>query len=404
MSTLGRWLVSFFVVLRLTFVAVITKLLVLASIRTKAWRNALLADQLYDGIVELSGVYIKFGQVLSTRADILPEIVARRLQDLLDKVPADPAEDSVLTIEEELGDGAIDLHFAAFQRQPLAAASFSTVYQARLHNGDDVVVKVQRRDIDQQVQSDLRLLRFVALAIDASGILKRFRLKRFVAEFDEWTRQELDYEREGRHIEYLRHQQHESDLIRLPHVVWTLTRRRVMVQEFLKGIWFTDHDGIRRLGRDTRETLARAVLDGLFYQIFEVGFFHSDPHPGNLCYMRDGCIGLVDFGIVGQATELMKESQLDLLWAIQRADTDAAFEAVMRVSKMPPDADIPTFRRLFERNLWDWQLLRQQPNMTADDRSASKLMLANFAAARQSGILLPGAGGPPLYRRAQPHD
>jgi ubiquinone biosynthesis protein len=388
MSTLGRWLISFLVVLKLTFVAAITKLVVLVRIRTNAWRNAILANQLYDGIVRLSGVYIKFGQVLSTRGDILPEIIANRLQDLLDKVPAEPLEDSLLTIEQELGDGAVDLHFGVFQKQPLAAASFSTVYQARLLDGDDVVVKVQRRDIDRQVQSDLLLLRLVALAIDMSGVLRRFRLRRFIAEFDEWTRQELDYEREGRHIEYLRDHEHESVLIRLPRVVWTLTRRRVMVQEYFEGVWFTDHDGIRGLGRDLRETLARGVLDGLFYQIFEVGFFHSDPHPGNLCYMQDGRVGLVDFGIVGQATAMMKESQLDLLWAIQSADTDAAFDAVLRVSKVPPDADIPTFRRLFERNLWDWQLVRQQPNTTANDRSASKLMFANFAAARQSGILL----------------
>ena len=180
----------------------------------------------------------------------------------------------------------------------------------------------------------------------------------------------------------------DSILIRLPRVFWSLTRRRVMVQEYLPGMWFTDQVGMGELDDGTRERLAQIVADGLFYQIFEVGFFHSDPHPGNLCYMEDGRVGLVDFGIVGQATEFMKESQLDLLWAVQNADTEAAYQAVLRVSQVPPDADLARFRRLFERNLLDWLLLRNQPNLTARQRSASSLMLANFNAARGCGIML----------------
>ena len=118
-----------------------------AHVKDNDWCNDFLARQLYAGIVQLSGVYIKFGQLLSTRPDILPEIMTIRLLDLLEKVPAEPFSDSVLTIEQELGAGAVQTHFAAFGRQPLAAASFSTVYRARLHGGEDVVVKVQRRGV-----------------------------------------------------------------------------------------------------------------------------------------------------------------------------------------------------------------------------------------------------------------
>ncbi|MDX2388101.1 hypothetical protein GOD60_29815 [Sinorhizobium medicae] len=319
------------------------------------------------------------------RPDLLPVEVVQPLEALFDRVPPEPLELTIQSINEELGLEPSQI-FLEFFEEPIAAGSFATVYKARLKTGELAAVKVQRRDVDRIVRKDLSLLFFFARFVDLTGFLKRFRLSRFVTEFAEWTQEELDYEREARNIEYINRKKLSDSVVAVPRVYWKFSTRRVLTLEFLQGIWLTDAEALDQLSQDARTEYARQIFASFMHDILEVGFFHADPHPGNMCILPGGRIGLIDFGIVGYVSDTTSRAQSELLWAIQRNDSGAAFEAVQQVLNVPPDADLEKFRRSFESNVRHWHMLQYQPDLPAAVRSGGRLLLANFKAAREAGL------------------
>jgi ubiquinone biosynthesis protein len=364
---------------------------------TRHDRDVRIGKVLARTFTQLAGVYIKFGQILAMRPDILPDEIVAPLEGLFDRVEPEPFDASRQTLIEVFGRDPLSI-FAVLDSTPIAAASFATVYRAELKAGTVVAVKVQRRDVGQIVRQDLRILFALARIIDLTGFLKRFRLASFVAEFAQWTQEELDYQREARHMEYLRQGRLGHSIVEIPEVHWHLTGRRVLTMEYFDGVWLTDEAGVQRFSMDDRIEFASQFFDSFMHDIFELGFFHADPHPGNVCILPSGKIGMIDFGIIGFASELTRRSQSELLWAIQRNDLTAAFESILRVLNVPPDADLDGFQTAFEENVRNWRLLRYQPNVPAWERSGGRLLLANFQAARGSGLTFRAAAA--RYYRA----
>jgi ubiquinone biosynthesis protein len=251
---------------------------------------------------ELGPTFVKFGQLLSTRPDVVPPDIVAELRSLQDDVRPFPFEQARAVVEAELG-LSLEQAFTRFGELPIAAASIGQVHRATLPNGAEVVVKVQRPDAPRQVESDLALLYQAARIvkervrsldfIDASAI---------VDEFARSIRQELDYRLEARNADGFRRNFAGSDTVRVPKVYWTYSGPRVLTLEFLDGVQLADLD-LDATSFEERRELAVLMSETWMEMIFRHGFFHGDPHPANILVLDDARIGLVDFGLVGKLTD-----------------------------------------------------------------------------------------------------
>jgi len=273
---------------------------------------------------QLGGLLIKLGQFLSARADLLPPEALAELAQLQDEIPAANFEDIQCAIERELGAPLCSL-FAAIDPVPAGSASLGQVHRARLPDGRTVAVKVQRPGIEGLLHSDLRALRFVLESVRrlAPGVDAVTDLRGLYREFCRTLFQELDYEREGYSIErFARLFAAESD-VRVPQVIWSHTKRRVLTLEWIDGIRLSDLDGLDAAAVD-RRAVAKRILEVYFRQMLEAGFFHADPHPGNI-FVQPQEVGFglafVDFGMMGSITPAMKAGIRD--WFLGIVDQDA---------------------------------------------------------------------------------
>ena len=264
-----------------------------------------LADRgrrLREMLDELGPTFVKFGQLLSTRPDVMPPDIVAELRRLQDDVTPIPFADVRRVIEEELG-LTIEQAFVSFTEEPIAAASIGQVHRATLPTGDEVVVKVQRPDAPRQIESDLQLMRSAArVARDRVRSLDFIDTEALVDEFGRAIRQELDYQNEGRNAETFRRNFGDSTEVAVPRVIWRYSTSRVLTLEYLEGTQFADLDLEPRSPEERRE-LAYRMTDAWMTMIFRHGFFHGDPHPANILLLEDGRIGLVDFGLAGRLTD-----------------------------------------------------------------------------------------------------
>jgi len=247
---------------------------------------------------ELGPIYVKFGQALSTRRDLLPDDIADELVKLQDQVPPFPNEVARRIIEQELG-MSIDAAFKAFDPTPLASASVAQVHTAVLHTDEQVVVKVLRPDIEERIQSDMSLLYELArIAERFWADARRLRAVDVVAEFERTTLDELDLVREAANASKLRRNFENSDIIYVPEIHWPLSRQKVMVMERIHGIPVGDIEQLRAGGADFK-LLAERGVEIFFTQVFRDNFFHADMHPGNIFVDLPAKYIAIDFGIVG---------------------------------------------------------------------------------------------------------
>ena len=252
---------------------------------------------------ELGPTFVKFGQLLSTRPDVVPPDIVFELRDLQDKVTPFPTDQARRVIEEDLG-LTVEQAFLEFNPQPVAAASIGQVHHATLPNGKSVVVKVQRPDAPRQIEADLELMyqaaRFARDRIKALGFIDTIQL---VDEFARTIRQELDYRAEARNAEQFHRNFAGHPHVRVPRVYWTYSRSRVLVLERLEGVQLKDLD-YASYTMEERYRLAEIITDAWMAQIFRHGFFHADPHPSNILVLEQaGQIGLIDFGMAGKLTD-----------------------------------------------------------------------------------------------------
>ncbi|MEI7759902.1 MAG: AarF/ABC1/UbiB kinase family protein [Thermoleophilia bacterium] len=264
-----------------------------------------LADRgrrLREMLDELGPTFVKFGQLLSTRPDVMPSDIVAELRSLQDDVTPVDFSEIRRVIEEEVG-LTIEQAFLDFDEVPLAAASIGQVHRATLPTGEAVVVKVQRPEAPRQVESDLQLMRSAARVVrDRVHALDFIDAEALVEEFARSIRQELDYNHEARNAETVRRNFGGSTEVAVPKVIWRYSSARVLTLEYLEGTQFADLDLDSRSLEERRE-LAYRMTDAWMTMIFRHGFFHGDPHPANILLLDDGRIGLVDFGLAGRLTK-----------------------------------------------------------------------------------------------------
>ncbi len=279
--------------------------------------------RLRETLDELGPTFVKFGQLLSTRPDIVPPDILVELQKLQDDVTPIPYGDVERVIREELG-VTIEQAFLEFDEQPTAAASIGQVHRALLPNGDRVAVKVQRPNAPRQIESDIALLFQAArLAKERVRALDFIDAEQVVDEFARSIRSELDYRAEARNAEAFRRNFAGHEDVRIPRVYWTYTRRRLLVLELLEGTQLADLD-TASLTQMERRDLAYRIAETWMTMIFRHGFFHADPHPANIFVLDGGkVVGLVDFGQVGKLTDddMSKLTRLFIDAANERVDS-----------------------------------------------------------------------------------
>jgi len=336
------------------------------TLQTRSDRLSRAAAQFRTLAIQLGGVLIKVGQFLSSRVDVLPREVTAELAGLQDEVPPEKFDDIRLVAEAELGMTLAE-RFASFEQNPLAAASLGQVYRARLFSDSqtyqdnsglvDVVIKIQRPNIETIIATDLAALRTVGRWLRRyRPISKRVNITMLLDEFTRTLYEEIDYLAEGRNAETFAANFKANPKVRVPRVVWTHTTKRVLTLEDVEAIKITDYKAITATGID-RSEVAKCLLDTYLKQIFEDGFFHADPHPGNLFISPlsrtdenqeskvEWTLTFVDFGMVGRVPPKLRTSLRELLMAIGTRDVPRMIKAYKTMGVLLPGTDLTLIER-----------------------------------------------------------
>jgi len=305
---------------------------------------------LLDTLLTLGPTFIKLGQLLSTRPDILPPAYIEVLEDLQDDVPPAPWEESRTVLEDELG--PVDDVFDDFDRESISGASLGQVYTAR-YDGDPVAVKVRRPGIESLVEADLRTIRWsIPLVKQFTGSGRAFSLENLADEFAKTIREEMDYERERTILEEIRGNFADEDRIRIPATYEPVSGPRVLTMEYVPGTKISDIDTLDDAGFD-RNAIAETLQEVYLQMIIEDGVFHADPHPGNLAVDDDGTVIFYDFGMAGRVEPFIQEKIIDFYVAVARQDIDAILDTLIAMGTLSPDADREVMGNVMELAIAD---------------------------------------------------
>lgn len=308
----------------------------LTSAEYEELRN--LGRRLCKDLNALGPTFIKIGQTLSTRADLVPLPAMLELAVLQENVETFPTALAKEIIERELGGKPEEL-YANFDSTPIAAASLSQAYRAILKDGRDVVVKVQRPGLPAIIASDVQVLAAVADEVmNYPNLCRHTDWPGVVEEFARTTFEEIDYIREGRNADRFRHNFRNFDHICIPRIVWKLTGRRVLTIEYIAGVRINDVEAIEKAGM-TPDEVTRIGADFYLRQLLEDGFFHADPHPGNMRLMPDGRIGIFDFGMVGRLTPELKQHLVNALVHVIQRDYRSLIDDFVGMGFLNEDVD-----------------------------------------------------------------
>jgi predicted unusual protein kinase regulating ubiquinone biosynthesis (AarF/ABC1/UbiB family) len=295
-------------------------------------------------LLDLGPTFIKVGQLFSTRADIFPGEYVEELAKLQDKVPAFSYEQVEKIIQQELGKKIPEL-FHTFEPIPLAAASLGQVHKAILHSGEAVVVKVQRPALKKLFEIDLQILK---------GITRYFQNHRkwgrgrdWLGIYDECCRilwEEIDYLNEGRNADTFRRNFRGYDWVKVPRVYWRYATSRVLTLEYVPGIKISQYEALEAAGLD-RKNIARQGAQAYLLQLLNNGFFHADPHPGNIAVSPDGGLIFYDFGMMGRVKSNIRDGLMETLFGIAQKDADRVVQSLINLGAIAPVDDIGPVRR-----------------------------------------------------------
>jgi ubiquinone biosynthesis protein len=303
---------------------------------------------------DAGGVSIKLGQIAATRVDLISPELAAELAQLQNRVRPEPVERIRPVLEAELGQPFGEV-FAEFDWEPLAAASIGQTYRARLRTGEPVVVKVQRPGIEDVMERDLAALGLVANLVQRrTPFGQSTRSGEVLDQFARSLRAELDFRREADAMEEMRTLLGPNSVVRIPLVHKELCTRRLLVQEQFDGFTVADSEALAATGYD-RAALADHLLRSMLEQVLTIGFFHADPHPGNVFVLEGGTLGLIDFGAVGRLDPIQQKAMVDLMAALVRKDVELLRDGIERVAEMaetvPPERLERSFARLMADHL-----------------------------------------------------
>lgn len=280
---------------------------------------------------QLGPTFVKFGQLLSTRSDLLPPSYIGELAKLQDSGPPVDGETVHRLVREELGADP-DQVFHRFDEEPLASASIGQAHTAVLHDGTDVVVKVRRDGVVERIEEDLEILgRITSYAARNWTFMENYNIVAFVDEFSDSLRAEMDYHREGRSADRMADNFGADPVLHVPRVFWEFTTSRVLTEERIVGGKISDLAELDRLGVD-RTRLAHDATRVIMDMLFRDGFYHADPHPGNLLIEPGGTIGLIDFGMTGEIDDRLRRALIHLLIAAARADPDRMATLLLQIA------------------------------------------------------------------------
>lgn len=303
---------------------------------------------LREKLIELGPTFIKIGQSMGTRADLLPLPFVKELGTLVDSVPPFPNDIAFARIEHELG-RKINEVYAEFELEPVAAASLGQVYRGRLHTGEEVAVKVQRPNLEATIKGDIVILKKVAKFAerfpqlnenaDWSGMLR---------EFDVTIHEEMDYVAEGKNAERFRESFKNWSNIHVPTIYWNATSPKVLTMEFIHGTKVTDLD--RQHERNiSPEKVNRLLIKTYLKQLLEDGFFHADPHPGNLLVMPDGRVAFFDFGMVGRIPPELQAKMIDAFFHVVSKDAGGIAQDLIELDFLKPGTNPNIVRSVVEK-------------------------------------------------------
>lgn len=302
------------------------------------------AERMRLALEELGPTFVKLGQILSTRPDVIPQAFVREFEKLQDNVPSFPFEEVLAQIAEELG-GPVEQFFAEIDAVPLAAASIAQVHRAKLISGESVVIKVRRPGIVNVVESDISALMALAgLAERHVSGSELYDPVGVVREFARTIRREMDFSREAHTIEKFRDNFINTTWMYFPRVYWEQTSRAVLTMEYVAGVKVSDGEKLRNQGLDGK-LIARRGADSFLEMVLNHGFFHGDLHPGNVLILPDNVICLLDYGIVGRLDEGLKTFLTDTLAAIVNRDMDEVVSLLLFAGDISDSLDTRALKR-----------------------------------------------------------
>ncbi len=317
------------------------------------WQGQWISRQL----LKLGPTFIKIGQAVSTRADLLPLAYVQELAKLQDSVPPFDHDQAMRIIERELGK-PIDELFAWIDDQPLAAASLGQVYQARLYTGELAAVKVQRPDLAGTINFDLAVLRRIANFMERFPSLTRgVDWQGTLDEFAATIFEEMDYVQEGRNAETFRENFRKWNEIYVPRIYWTHVSPRVLTMEFIDGTRVLDLQSMRERGIEPPE-IVKLIARTYLKQLLEDGYFHADPHPGNLRIMYDGRLAFFDFGMVGRISPKLQSMMIDAFFHIIERDVRGLTQDLINLNFLAPTVDTELIRPVVEKLFSDYLNLK----------------------------------------------
>ena len=320
-------------------------------------------------LLELGPTFIKVGQLFSTRADIFPAEYVEELSKLQDQVPAFSYEQTIEIIEEELGN-PINKLFYSFDPSPLAAASLGQVHRAKLYSGEEVVVKVQRPGLKKLFSIDLAILKQITRYFQNHP--KWGRGRDWLGIYDECYRilwEETDYLNEGKNADTFRRNFKNQKWVKVPRIYWRYTSPKILTLEYVPGIKISNYEALEAAGLD-RKKLANLGAKAYLMQLLNDGFFHADPHPGNLAVSSEGSLIFYDFGMMGQIKANVKEKLMSTLMGFTTKDADLVIQSLIDLGALKPVGDIGAVRRSIQfmlDNFLDKPFEEQSINAISDD-------------------------------------
>ncbi|MGN8646084.1 ABC1 kinase family protein [Gracilibacillus sp. HCP3S3_G5_1] len=296
-------------------------------------------ERIRNFLEELGPTFIKMGQLASTRPDLIPDGIIKELENLQDRLSPVPFAEIKRLIEGELGASITDL-FKEFNEQPIGVASIGQVHLAVLQSGEKAAVKVKRPNIEKTIHTDLEIL--YELAKRAENRTKwgaHYQVTNIIDEFSKAIKDELDFISEGRNAELIRQQFRDDANIVIPKIYWEYSTDKVLVMEYLDGWKINNIQALEENGYDPKK-LADRMVQAVFLQIFKEGFFHADPHSGNIVVLSGGRIAFLDFGMTGRLSPEMKKHLASLIMALAKQNTDDIVQAIKKMGVVPEQVNL----------------------------------------------------------------
>jgi len=297
----------------------------------------------------MGGAFVKLGQLLSLRPDLIPTEYCNEFRKLQDSVKPFPYAEAQRVVESELKKPLKEM-FLSFSDKPLAAASIGQVHEAALPDGSKVAVKVQRPGIRKTIETDIDLMRRFAELIEHYLKPAVFSPVEIVREFEAYTQNELDYIKEAKNTDRFSEHFSKDRTIRIPKIYWDHTSDKVLTMEFIRGTKCNDADAVKKEGFSSK-IIVRNVVNAVFTQVFVNGFFHGDPHPGNILVLKQNRIAFLDFGIVGCLSQETKERAARLFVSMVMGDITGTAEGMIRMGLVGPSTDMESLERRLEEKL-----------------------------------------------------